>query len=760
MSALVDNGRTAATNGHETPSVFDDDLANHEGQERSVAAGDANSLMHKSQVEPTLHRMEDILKDRYRMSAAQNADEAATDEYLLQSRKSAFSPPSRLKGALQLTKSPCHSPGLSAPRDFRLNNLNQDSDGPSPDVLRGILQGKDHPNSDAFTSLLRRERELEKRLCRGGEYEMNGGGGGGDSENDSMDFGSSAENAFSDESDGESQQNGAADRTSRLYDDEQNDEDSLSSNGEESLVAKRARVENIISNIHMSPSKISPDSGILSQGEVKRPSKRKQYIPQQHGGNEEPPSKVPHLEGETESPALQKQIRNMQSQFSALQQNYSRNFPVNNNNDNRNNNIPEDQTTSPFTTPTSTKYPQPHELIEMPRKSASLLEAMDMDPNQFMKEANRVIESRLPKQQSSPIAGNTPADLEHLAKILKTEITNSVGTLVDNIVSKFVAKQSKRRKSCSPVPPIKSHSPVKPKNTYVSTSSSTTTSTPSHRGSSPAQPKEKLVPENLSLNKPISPPTQPPPPMKTSPRFEFPHDFNAMLRPPRTKMTEKLCHPLFEAQMKAFAEMPRPHLPLFPPPYFPPGLHPGMPHLFAKEPEQTEAMPLLVNTPKKKRTKVTDTRLSPRAARALLQETIHGGGGHQHGSPQPEHPKGGPYRSHCSTPGELDHFSSPFHHHPPPLVPASLPTSVAIPNPGLQHSEVLAMYSHGEHPMFPDVSARMLRGPGAHSPSGSPSMGHTPGDMHMPVKEGNNDSFDSMHEQFTYEGHPIVSFSA
>ena len=41
-----------------------------------------------------------------------------------------------------------------------------------------------------------------------------------------------------------------------------------------------------------------------------------------------------------------------------------------------------------------------------------------------------------------------------------------------------------------------------------------------------------------------------------------------------------------------------------------------------QEPEQTEALPLVVSTPKRKRTKVTDTRLSPRAARALLHDSL------------------------------------------------------------------------------------------------------------------------------------------
>ena len=59
------------------------------------------------------------------------------------------------------------------------------------------------------------------------------------------------------------------------------------------------------------------------------------------------------------------------------------------------------------------------------------------------------------------------------------------------------------------------------------------------------------------------------------------------------------------------------------PPFYPPALS-RFKNLFMsmKDPtEQTEAIPLVVNTPKKKRTKVTDTRLSPRAARAMLHES-------------------------------------------------------------------------------------------------------------------------------------------
>lgn len=770
MSALVDNSRVVTSGQEEMAST------NRKSQDAGMA-GDGSSANHKSQSEPTQHRVADILKDQLCMQQPQNSQDDLED-YQFQSRKSAFSPPSRMKpsgpaklslnGGASNSEGSCHSPGSSTPRDFRISSLKMDKsaagDAPS-DVLRGILQGKEHSQEeDAYSKLLHREKELESRLCRNGEFEM------GDSEGDSMDLGSSADMAFSDDSDTENNPDRGTDRNSprmSFNEDEQlnvDDENSVSST-EESMEAKRARVENIISNMHMSPSKVSPDSGIQAPGEVKRP-KRKQYIPQQHGGSDEPPSKIPHMEKD----ALQKQLKQMQDQISIMQQRYSQLFTMNNNNDNRNNNLPEintevnedDLKKFPLCTPTSTKYPQSHDLIEMPRKSASLLEAMDMDPNQFMKEANRAIDKRLPKQQTSPLGGSTPADLDHLARILKTEITSSVGSLVDNIVSRFVEKQSRSRKSTSPSPiapvkpsPLKSKDSAKDDDKPSRSSHSGSTHTESHS-------RDRLMPENLSLS--ISRALTPPlhsssivcsTAMKTSPRSEFPADFNALLKPPRTKMSEKLCHPLFEAHMKAFAELPRPQLPLFPPPYFPPALHP-VPPLFAKEPEQTEAMPLIVNAPKKKRTKVTDTRLSPRAARALLQETL----GHHH-SPGPEVMKSS-LRSHCSTPGTDDMLPSPFHHHPPPpLVPASLPTSVAIPNPSLQHSEVLAMYSHGDHPMYPDGS-RLLRGTQNHSPSSSPNMGHTPSDMHMGMKssDANSDPFDQMHESYTYEGHPIVSFCA
>ncbi|XP_076464721.1 uncharacterized protein LOC143296582 [Babylonia areolata] len=97
-------------------------------------------------------------------------------------------------------------------------------------------------------------------------------------------------------------------------------------------------------------------------------------------------------------------------------------------------------------------------------------------------------------------------------------------------------------------------------------------------------------------------------------------------------------------------------------------LHAGLlPPLFPPpEPEQTEALPLVVSSAtKKKRTKVTDTRLSPKSKATSQQDMDHLTGEAE----EDRHPP----------------LSSPFPH---PYLPPVLPTSVAITNPSLHHSEV------------------------------------------------------------------------
>ncbi|KAG5897946.1 hypothetical protein JTB14_021126 [Gonioctena quinquepunctata] len=124
----------------------------------------------------------------------------------------------------------------------------------------------------------------------------------------------------------------------------------------------------------------------------------------------------------------------------------------------------------------------------------------------------------------------------------------------------------------------------------------------------------------------------------------------------------------------------------------PPGINAplyGMSHPFCvskqESPEQNEALSLVV-APKKKRHKVTDTRITPRTVSRILGQDGMGM------SPAAMEP------NHCTSP------RPPPYHQPPPMLPVSLPTSVAIPNPGLHESQVFSPYSpffhgpsHGHH---------------------------------------------------------------
>jgi hypothetical protein len=184
-------------------------------------------------------------------------------------------------------------------------------------------------------------------------------------------------------------------------------------------------------------------------------------------------------------------------------------------------------------------------------------------------------------------------------------------------------------------------------------------------------------------------------------------------------------------------------------------------------PEQNEALSLVVTT-KKKRHKVTDTRITPRTVSRILSQDGSGGG------PQPP---GTPNSSGAATPGPggvggimdpkygslvpstsvntsvnnteprglMSSSSSlvnecpsprPYHPPPPPMLPVSLPTSVAIPNPGLHESQVFSPYSpfYGQHQSSSPPDRRDAESPISHPPSllhpallaahGTPDYGH------------------------------------
>lgn len=117
-------------------------------------------------------------------------------------------------------------------------------------------------------------------------------------------------------------------------------------------------------------------------------------------------------------------------------------------------------------------------------------------------------------------------------------------------------------------------------------------------------------------------------------------------------------------------------------------------------PEQNEALSLVV-APKKKRHKVTDTRITPRTvSRILAQDGI--GTSPQGGMDSP--PKYNMIPSTSSNGGDSPP-PRPYHPPPPPMLPVSLPTSVAIPNPSLHESQVFSPYSpfYGSHHQAPHI---------------------------------------------------------
>ncbi|CAG2102938.1 unnamed protein product [Medioppia subpectinata] len=161
-------------------------------------------------------------------------------------------------------------------------------------------------------------------------------------------------------------------------------------------------------------------------------------------------------------------------------------------------------------------------------------------------------------------------------------------------------------------------------------------------------------------------------------------------------------------------------------------------HLFSRSdeplPEQTEAMALVV-APKRKRHKVTDTRITPRTVSRLLgQDSLMMCNNRDASSVSP--PNSMVYGNHGP--------SQP----PPPLVPVSLPTSVAIPNPSLHHTDLFSgtNFPFGDHPrlsLFGDDSD-MNRDGKSHSAVVS-AVAHAAAAHHLHMLAASRASPDSLH---------------
>lgn len=460
-----------------------------------------------------------------------------------------------------------------------------------------------------------------------------------------------------------------------MYDMKNNDRNSV--DGDENKEAKRARVENILSHIRQSPP--SPgDQGDNHSQEVRRP-KRKQYQPQQHDSKflDHSGSKYRKLE----KLALQDQLLQLQQQLQLVQKRY---LEIQYDDEQVNG---EEENESPFQFRMNLDKPLfNHKMFENEPLQINRTNNIKEKINRLCEEPNN--------QQARPVISEPlqQLDVSNLANSLKTKITDAVSNAVESVVCELLKDKPKRVENEKP----KSKPEPVP---------------------SPITVRE--IPERVKEEKPKLMMPQPPP-FRSSPMREPVHDHIGQM----ARILEKAS--AFEPPRGLTPDFNRPphlhpslpfHLPFS---YFPQShlLHPPSIYSCAplSESEQTEPLPLVVNTPKKKRTKVTDTRISPKTARALLgQDPMSFAHLHMEQSEQ--------------------------RHHFPGLIPHHLPTSVAIPNPSLQNpSDILGFY-RGEH-QFGDPRSSNHSPLHADHPSPSCSVS-SPSDSYK-MFEG-SDSFDGHH---------------
>ncbi|CAO1438128.1 unnamed protein product [Diamesa hyperborea] len=258
--------------------------------------------------------------------------------------------------------------------------------------------------------------------------------------------------------------------------------------------------------------------------------------------------------------------------------------------------------------------------------------------------SDRLSMMRSSNNNLGPVSGQ---DLEGLADILKTEINASLSTLVDSIVSRFVhqrrimGKQSEAAAAAADQlnKDLLMASQILDRKTPRSKQSA-------ERGSGPGLTNQQ-------------------------------HPGTAMFQGPSKgpQMNSVAAAALYNSISAMNGQPPNGNNPMNP--------------FYMPEPkqeranEQNEALSLVV-TPKKKRHKVTDTRITPRTVSRILAQDALAAAAQQ-----------------TSIPNEMPSPRSNFHHPPPSMLPVSLPTSVAIPNPSLHESQVFSPYSPFFNPHGP-----------------------------------------------------------
>ncbi|KAJ8968731.1 hypothetical protein NQ314_002145 [Rhamnusium bicolor] len=415
--------------------------------------------------------------------------------------------------------------------------------------------------------------------------------------------------------------------------------------------AKKARVENIVSGMRSSP----------APPQVNGCKKRKLYQPQQHDSNaeryvdDEEEEIEPIRQKRVEKSLLKSQLRSMQEQLAEMQQKYMQlctRVEQGSEESQEIEEIPSDSeqskrsaAPSPVTTSTPTPIQQPPTLAQEQEARLAKEAAANaicnetqqsQPPQQQAPQKTDQITERLNIMRSMNPSGT---DLEGLADALKSEITASLSNLIDSILHRFVhQKRCKQQDAATAAEQLN-------KDLLMA-----------------SQLLDRKSPRTKVIERPQAPPPQP-------------NHQNQMVN------GNTGCPPMMPVHNMNNMTSKAPGYKRSPLWHEPPILC-----VETRNPEQNEALSLVV-APKKKRHKVTDTRITPRTVSRILGQDGMG----------------------MSSPAAMESNSCtsprpPPYHQPPPMLPVSLPTSVAIPNPGLHESQVFSPYSpffhgpsHGHH---------------------------------------------------------------
>ncbi|KAL1129793.1 hypothetical protein AAG570_012737 [Ranatra chinensis] len=307
----------------------------------------------------------------------------------------------------------------------------------------------------------------------------------------------------------------------------------------------------------------------------------------------------------------------------------------------------------------------------------------------------------------APVSGS---DLEGLADVLKTEITSTLGNIIDSIMSRFVQQKRFAGKQSEAAAELLNRDLALASQLLDRKSPRTKVV---DRGNGCGD-RSNGAPAPNGTNVPAPPPS-----------------INGTVFPPVAPPQ----HHQANNGNNNNPVRPSPNAAMFQPPKPPPGMSSagnpgghGNPFCSSESregaPEQNEALSLVV-APKKKRHKVTDTRITPRTVSRILAQDGLGGV-----PPTGSEPSSKFGQLVASTSGGAPESPPPrpYHPPPPPMLPVSLPTSVAIPNPSLHESQVFSPYSPFYHQGHPHVPAGSP--PGVADLRDSPPLPHPPTLLH------------------------------